>query len=239
MIPKIIHYCWFGCGEKSSLTQKCIDSWKKHCPDYQIIEWNESNFDFSESDYAKYCYEHKKYAFLSDYVRLVIVEKYGGIYLDTDVEVVKSLDDLLVYDAFYGFESNQYVNTGQGFGAIKKHSTVSALLAEYNKLIPDEKGDYPIANCPIFNTRALIPFGLVLSGKYQLIDNIAILPVEYMNPYDDQTGKLNKTQNTISIHWYSKSWLDKKSVWRSRITKPIHRIFGVNCFEWLKRKKRN
>ena len=109
MIPKIIHYCWFGRGEKSKLAQKCIDSWKKYCPDYEIIEWNEDNFNIEMNGYTRMCYNQKKYAFLSDYVRLLVVEQYGGIYFDLDVELVKSLDDLLKHEAFFGFETDEYV----------------------------------------------------------------------------------------------------------------------------------
>lgn len=136
MIPKRIHYCWFGRGEKPKLAQKCIARWKKHCPDYEIIEWNEDNFDISSHPYARFCYEQKKWAFLSDYIRLVVVEQYGGIYFDTDVELLKNLDGLLHHEAFYGFENNSHVNTGQGFGSETHHPTVKAMLGEYQQLQP-------------------------------------------------------------------------------------------------------
>ena len=119
MIPRIIHYCWFGGKEKPADAKRCIDSWKKKCPNYEIIEWNEDNFNINKYPYAKFCYENKKWAFLSDFARLVVVSEYGGLYFDTDVEIVKSFDDLLKYDAFYGFENNENINTGEGFGAIK------------------------------------------------------------------------------------------------------------------------
>ena len=95
MIPRKIHYCWFGRGEKPRLAQKCIASWKKYCPDYEIIEWNEDNFDVNRNAYTQMCYKEKKYAFLTDYLRLLIVEEHGGIYFDTDVEAVRSFDELL------------------------------------------------------------------------------------------------------------------------------------------------
>ena len=117
MIPKKIHYCWFGYGEKTKLVQKCIASWKKYCPDYEIIEWNETNFDVNKNAYTKMCYEQKKYAFLTDYIRLVVIAEYGGIYLDTDVELVRNIDKLLENRAFFGFETDEYVATGLGFGA--------------------------------------------------------------------------------------------------------------------------
>lgn len=235
MIPKIIHYCWFGRGEKPRLAQKCIASWKKYCPDFEIIEWNEDNFEIEKYPYAKYCYDNKKWAFLSDFARLVVVYQYGGVYFDTDVEMIKSLENLMKYDAFYGFENNAKVNTGQGFGAVEKHETVEAMLQKYYELKADNEGNYPLVICPALNTEALVPMGLQLNGKYQKVNGAVILPVDYLNPYDDPTGRLNKTENTVSIHWYSKSWMDKKKIIRSMMTKPFHRIFGTDCFEWIKR----
>lgn len=235
MIPKKIHYCWFGRGEKPALAQKCIKSWYKFCPDYEIIEWNEDNFDISQYPYAEYCYKNKKYAFLSDFVRLKVVYEYGGIYFDTDVELIKEIDDLLQYDAFFGFESDQIINTGLGFGAIKNHITVKSMIDMYESFKANERGEFPIIKCPELNTKALIPFGLELNGKQQNIVEAEILPVEFMNPYDDPTGRLNSTKNTISIHWYSKSWMSKGTILRSKLTKPLHRIFGTDCFKWLKR----
>ncbi len=235
MIPKKIHYCWFGSNEKSKKIQKCINSWKKICPDYEIIEWNESNFDINQHPYLKYCYDNKKYAFLSDFARLLIVYEHGGIYFDTDVELVKKIDFLLKYNAFYGFETDSYINSGQGFGAEIKSKSLKFLINSYEKLETNNNNDYPLIGCPKLNTSALAEYGFEMTGKKQIIDNVIVLPVDYMNPYDDPTGKLNITDNTISIHWYSKSWLSKKAIIRSTLTKPIHRIFGVDCFRWLKK----
>ena len=237
MIPKKIHYCWFGRGEKPKLAKRCIASWKKYCPDYEIIEWNEDNFDIAEYPYAQYCLENRRWAFLSDFVRLAVVCEQGGLYFDTDVELIKSPDDLLQYDAFYGFENEQNVNTGEGFGAQPGHPTVMALMQEYLDLPKEKDGTYALAACPALNTRALLPFGLALNGERQSIDGAEILPADYLNPYDDPTGTLNRTKNTVSIHWYSKSWMSKGTILRSRLTKPLHRIFGKDCFKWLKGKR--
>ena len=234
MIPKKIHYCWFGRKEKPKLAKKCIASWKKYCPDFEIIEWNEDNFDVQAYAYAEYCYEHQKYAFLSDFVRLMVVYENGGIYFDTDVELLKSPGNLLGYEAFFGFENDSNVNTGIGFGAVEKHPIVKRMLGEYFSLKSDENGIFPTTACPALNTNALMFFGLLLDGRRQSINGAEILPVEFLNPYDDQTGHLKRTKNTISIHWYSKSWMNKSTILRSKITKPFHRIFGVNCFDWLK-----
>lgn len=231
MIPKKIHYCWFGRGEKPKLAQKCIASWKKYCPDYEIIEWNEDNFDLDYNAYTRYCYDNKKWAFLSDFVRLVVVAEYGGLYFDTDVELLKSPDELLQYGAFYGFENNSNIATGLGFGAQANHPTILAMRGKYEEVEPDVDGNYPLIVCPALNTAALIPFGLRLDGSRQNIAGAEILPVEYLNPYDDPTGSLTKTKNTISIHWYSKSWMSKGKILRSKLTKPLHRVFGVDAFK--------
>ncbi len=235
MIPKKLHYCWFGRGKKPKLAEKCIKSWQKFCPDFEIIEWNEDNFNLYAHPYTKFCYENKKWAYLSDFVRLKVVCEHGGIYFDTDVEVIKAVDELLKNEAFYGFENDSHVATGLGFGCVQQHETIKAMLDQYDTLEKDAGGNYRLTGCPKLNTQALLPMGLKLNGKYQTVNGAAILPAEYLNPYDDPTGRLNKTENTYSIHWYAKSALDKKAIIRSRITRPFHRIFGVDCFRWLKK----
>ena len=236
MIPKKIHYCWFGRGEKPALAKKCIASWRKYCPDYEIIEWNEDNFDMSRYPYAQYCLDNRKWAFLSDFVRLVVGCEQGGIYFDTDVELIKKPDELLLYEAFYGFENDMNVATGLGFGSEANHPTVCAMKQQYLELPQKADGSFDMVICPALNTQALLPCGLQLNGQRQNVGGAEILPVEYLNPYDDPTGRLNKRRNTISIHWYSKSWMSKRTILRSKITKPFHRIFGTNCFAWLKKR---
>lgn len=231
MIPKKIHYCWFGRGELTAKSKKCIESWKKYCPDYEIIEWNEDNFDIYQNEYTKKVYNEKKYAFLSDYVRLKVVYEYGGIYLDTDVEIIKPLDNLLDNKAYFGFEINEYVNTGLGFGAEKGNRAVEVLLKEYDILLDGTKD---VIGCPQLNTKGLVKLGLLRNGQLQQLPGCIVYPADYFNPYDDPTGRLKKTKNTYSIHWYAKSWLDKKTIIRSILTKPLHRILGTNFF----RKKR-
>lgn len=235
MIPKKIHYCWFGRGEKPKLAQKCIASWKKFCPDYEIIEWNEDNFDLNENAYVRYCYENKKWAFLSDYVRLAVVCREGGIYFDTDVELIAPMDALLEHEAFYAFENDNYVATGLGFGAEANHVTIQKMVAEYAPFSPKSGETFNFIGCPTLNTNALIPLGLKRNGAYQTVAGAVILPQDYMNPYEDATGRLNKTANTVSIHWYSKSALPKSAIVISNITRVFHRLFGVNCFDFLKK----
>lgn len=227
MIPKTIHYCWFGRGKKTKLTQECIASWKKYCPDYEIVEWNEDNFDIHMNKYTQMCYEQKKYAFLSDYTRLKVIAEYGGIYFDTDVELRRPLGELLVHPAFFGFEDLTHINTGIGFGAEIGNPAVETMLQEYDDLL---QGDRGVIGCPLLNTQALMRIGLHADGKMQDLGVAMIYPPEYFNPYDDPMGILNLTVNTYSIHWYSKSWMSKKSVLRSKLTRPLHRLLGKDFF---------
>ncbi len=221
MIPRKIHYCWFGKKEKPDKVIKCIESWKKYCNDYELIEWNESNFDITKNPYTKWCYDNKKYAFLTDFVRLYVIEKNGGIYFDTDVEVIKNIDELLSFDGFFGFETKEYVNTGLGFGSVAHHPVIVQMLKEYEPLLDGKHG---IITCPALNTKALLKFGLKKDGSYQVIKNMQILPIEYLNPFDSQTGKMRKTRNTCSIHWYAASWMSSSERLRGHLTRPLHRI---------------
>lgn len=232
MIPKTIHYCWFGNNPKPKLAEKCIASWKKYCPDWTIIEWNESNYDTTQNEYTKMCIEQKKYAFLSDFVRLQVVTEHGGVYFDTDVELVKPIDDLLENEAFFGFETPENINSGLGFGSVAHGIAIEAMLEEYTPLLDGQGG---VKGCPGLNSSALERLGLIRNGQMQLVAGALILPIDYLNPYEIATGRLNKTENTYSIHWYSASWLSKKSRIRSAITRPFHRIFGVDCFKRFKK----
>ena len=134
-IPKIIHYCWFGGKPKPELAEKCIKSWKKHCPDYEIREWNEDNYDLAAAPlYVRQAYEAKKWAFVTDYVRLQVVYECGGIYLDTDVELKKNLDSLLGYSAYFGFEDGKWIATGLGFGAEQGTPILQELMDDYRDI---------------------------------------------------------------------------------------------------------
>lgn len=208
-IPKKIHYCWFGRNPKPELALKCITSWKKHCPDYEIIEWNEDNFDISACPlYVRQAYEMKKWPFVTDYVRLKVVYDYGGIYMDTDVELRKSLDSLLGYHAYFGFEDGKNINTGLGFGAVKGACILQELMADYQQ-IPFIQSDGTLdgTTCPMRNTQVFLRWGLVQDNSRQVLHKtVLILPSEYMCPIDYRTGIIKKSRNTISIHWFAASW---------------------------------
>lgn len=227
MIPKTIHYCWFGHGPKPKLAQKCIASWKKYCPDYEIIEWNEDNFDVNMNGYTRMCIAEKKYAFLSDYARLAVVAEHGGLYFDTDVELIRNPDELLAHNAFWGFETPKFVASGLGFGSIAHGIAIEAMLSEYAPLLD---GAHGVVGCPRLNTKALEKLGLQRDGSLQEIGDAVIYPLDWFNPYESATGRLNCTKNTVSIHWYSASWLSPKQKLRKMISTPLHRILGIDFF---------
>jgi len=236
MIPKVIHYCWFGRSPKPALAKKCIKSWMKYCPDYEIIEWNEDNFDIHMNAYTEMCYKQKKWAFLSDYVRLWVVYQNGGLYFDTDVELLRNPDFLLEREAFFGFETegeNSAFNSGLAFGSVASGLALKFMLNEYDVLLDGRHG---VRGCPELNTLGLVKLGLKRDGSYQEFPWGTVYPKEYFNPYEANTGRLNKTKNTVSVHWYMGSCLSPAARLKSKITKPFHRIFGEHCFDWLKRK---
>ena len=237
MIEKKIHYCWFGGNELPTKAKRCIKSWKKYFPDYEIIEWNEKNFDINFNNYAKEAYLNKKYAFFTDVARLYIIYHNGGIYFDVDVEVIKEFDnDILSNEAFFGLETENTVNTGLGFGATKKNWIIKEMLDDYNdKKFLSKDGKMDMTPCPIINSRVFRKNGFELNGNYEKINDVAIYPIDFFNPLEAATGRLNKTKNTQSIHWFLKSWVPKKQLIISNITKPFHRIFGINCFKWIKK----
>lgn len=213
-IPKIIHYCWFGRNAKPELALKCIKSWQKYCPDYEIIEWNEDNFDINACPlYVQDAYTAGLYAFVSDYARIKIVYDNGGIYLDTDVELIKSLDCLLQNQAFFGFEDKKRVATGLGFGAEKEFHFLLEIMGDYNKVsFINDDGSINYTTCPDINTPVFLRHGLVQNNKKQLLDGgILILPTEYLCPINYHTDRLRKTHRTISIHWFAKSWMTEAS----------------------------
>ncbi len=227
MIPKIIHYCWFGGKPLPKLAQKCKKSWEKFFPDYEIKEWNENNYDVNAVPYTKYCYEHQLWAYLSDYVRLDVVEQEGGLYFDTDVEVVRRPDGLLQScNAYFGWETLEYLNTGLGFAAEPHHPAVKAMLKMYESLVANGKYMYEkMQGCPQLNTLALVSLGLKQDGTKQSVCDAIILPSDYMCPFHDATGKMNETENTFSIHWFSKSPHGKWAAWKMNFTRPLHRWF--------------
>lgn len=229
MIPKIIHYCWFGNSEIPEKDKKCIESWKKYCPGYKIVQWDETNYDVNKNKYMKEAYEAKKWGFVPDVARLDIVYEHGGIYLDTDVELVRSLDDLLENAAFMGFESDTAVSPGLGFGA-EKHSLIigEILRSIYGmRTFLREDGSYDMRPSPSRNTQFLVTKGLQLNGKFQILScGLTIYPKEYFCPLDYETGILSLTNNTYSIHHFHASWCTKEEMRAHELAQKIAKKYG-------------
>lgn len=215
MIPKTIHYCWFGGNPLPEKDRKCIESWRKMCPDYKIIRWDETNYDVSKNEYMKEAYEAKKWGFVPDFGRLDIIYNYGGIYLDTDVELVKNLDDLLECKAFMGFEDGVHVNPGLCIAAEPHHEAIKELLEIYkDRKFKLDDGVLDLTASPIMNTDMLIKMGLKSNNQKQVVNGVTIFPTDYFCPKNFNTGELRVTENTYGIHWFNASW---STAWDKRI----------------------
>ena len=211
MIPKIIHYCWFGRNPLPPLFLKCINSWKEKLPDYEIVEWNEDNFDVNSIPYTKEAYLKKKYAFVSDYARFWVLYNLGGIYLDTDVQILKSLNPLLNHEVFSGFESNDRINPGLILGAEKKNDFIKYMVDGYNdRRFINNDGSLNCETVVTYITKPLLTKGLILNGEYQVVDSFTIYPMEHFSPKSLETGKLKITPKTYSIHHFAGSWCSRK-----------------------------
>ena len=208
-MKKIIHYCWFGNKKMEDYTIACIKSWQEHFPNYQIMVWNENNFDVNICDYTKEAYEAKQYAFVSDYVRLYALYNYGGIYFDTDYEVFKNFEDLLTADLTLGFESIGKVQTAMMFSK-KSNPNLLHLINYYNTqhFIQSDKSYSQITNVEIISNY-LLKLGLKNKNVYQKFNNIEIYPSEYFCPIDFNSGSINITKKSMGIHSFSGTWLDK------------------------------
>ena len=209
MIPKIIHYCWFGRGEMPPIIKKCMKSWKKHCPDWKIICWNEDNFDVQSSAFTRQAYEAKKYAFVADYVRLKALYEMGGVYLDTDQELRKPLDPFLHHRAFAGFLNKYEVSAGV-IGAEPGHELIREMLQAYSdKVFLSEKGEDLTPNTKGI-TGMLQERGLIIDDTYQEIGQIAIYPQTYFCPTSCITVEHCISKDTVSVHHWAGSWHTEK-----------------------------
>lgn len=254
MIEKKIHYCWFGKGEMKPLMKKCLKSWKKYCPDYEIIEWNEENFDVNSTLWTKQAYEAKKYAFVSDYVRLKVLYEHGGVYMDTDVEVVKPIDEFLENAAFSGFESIDSVPTG--IIAAEKENVVIGRWLEYYKdrayIIDDQICMEPNV---AFMKKDLVEHGLIMNDEMQTLDGITIYPQTYFCPLSAVSIEQKITENTYTLHHFTSTWRTEKALkdfarvkrhqtkWYRTLeklrylpNKAIRKIFGDERIDRLKKK---
>lgn len=238
-MEKVIHYCWFGGKPLPKLAIKCINSWKKFCPDYKIIEWNEGNFDVNCCDYVSQAYAAKKYAFVSDYARFYILYHHGGVYFDTDVELLKPIDEIINDGNFFGCETDApycTVAPGLGMAAEKGLPFYKEMLEEYESsqfIKPD--GSLNLVNVVTRTTEALGRQGLNRSISEQEVAGIKIYPKEYFNPCEMETGKIIVKDKTYSIHHYAASWVSKKDRFRGWLYKFVCRIFGKKFADKLKK----
>ncbi len=206
-IPKVIHYCWFGGKPLPELAQKCMESWKRYCPDYEIKRWDETNFDLNYNDYVREAYEAKKWAFLSDVARLYVLVEYGGIYMDTDVEVLKPLDELLKYEAVSGFESEQWIPTGL-MASIKGQKMFVELLHDYDGAhFKKPDGTFDETTNVTRITNACLKYGFIPNNTLQVVNGLTLLPSDYLCPKDPATRELNITEHSLTIHHFDGSWL--------------------------------
>lgn len=212
IIPKKIHYVWLGGKPIPERLQIYIDGWKKLCPDYEIIRWDESNYDVMKHDYMKTAYACKKWGFVSDYARLDIIYNEGGIYLDTDVELIRRPDELLYNDAFIGFERMGTINSGSGFGAKRGFPIIKEMRDFYDTVeFIDSDNPNDMTLCPIYETQLLRRHGLKLTGDFQIVDDMSVYPVMYFNAKSLYTDTMRLTDETISIHHCTWTWAGEKS----------------------------
>ena len=231
-IPKKIHYCWFGRGEKNDLMKTCIESWKSMMPDYEIIEWNEDNF-CSDNRYFNEALAMKKYAFASDYARLKIIYDNGGLYLDTDVEIIKDLTPILNNGPFMALETSNNVATGLGFYAEKNNELVGEILHSYDKIPFVTENAIDNTPCPQRNTLVLKQYGFQYKQIVQKIKNVTIYPAEYFCPMNYDTAKIHTTKNTYTIHHYSYSWADEDSKKLLEVKRKIFKILPSKLAQFV------
>ena len=237
MIPKIIHYCWFGGNKEPESVRKCIESWRKYCPDYEIIRWDESNFQIDSHPYMAEAYRLGKWPFVSDLARLIIIYNNGGVYLDTDVELIKPLNKILLDNRFFfGIENlpdlvhdsrSIHVATGLGFGAEINNPVIFDLIKTYDNssfVLPD--GTLDLTACPLRNTRALEKYGFDGRDTIHKFMGGTIYPSEYFCPVEYGTGISHFTNNTVSIHHYAASWKSKEELEKEKVVYSVFARFG-------------
>ena len=240
MIPKIIHYCWFGGNPLPPLAEKCIASWKRFLPDYEIKEWNEQNFDINIIPYTAEAYQAKKYAFVSDYARFWILYHYGGLYFDTDVEVIKPMGSIIAKGAFMGCEQDSKsgieltVAPGLGLAVESKHEIYKAILEEYDSFhFINEDGSNNDKTVVEYVTEILKKHGLRNSPGIQNINGINVYPSEYFCPRNTVTKRMHITNNTYTIHHYMASWKDGGF----NLKKIIRKFIPESVLLWYNKRK--
>jgi len=211
MIPKIIHCCWVGGSPMSAETKKYIDSWRRMNPDFEIKVWTEENFDFSKNLYARQAYENRKWAFVSDYVRLKVLYDFGGVYMDTDVEAVRPFGEMLNNKAFTGFERNEILVTGT-MAAEKHNPWIKLHLDDYDErsfVLPDGGLDLT-TNAVAITSISKANYPVQLNNQYQNLGDVTFYPFDWLCAKDYESGKIKRTKNTVTIHHFKGSWKTPK-----------------------------
>jgi len=237
-LEKVIHYCWFGRGEKPELVKKCIASWKKFLPDYKLCEWNEDNFDINMCRFVAEAYSDRNFAFVSDYVRAYVLYNQGGIYMDTDVEVLGSFDRFLNDKVFLGFEEGNFVGTCV-MGIEKGHELMKMYLDHYNNSVyfNADGTKYKDTNVVLL-TKLLEEKGLKRDGKQQTVGDITVYPRTFFSPYDYINGINYITDDSVAIHHFAQLWLPKSVRLKTEIKKKIVKIIGGQNLKKLRELKK-
>ena len=229
-IPHVIHYCWFGGSPLGEKELACIESWKKYLPGYEIKRWDEANWDVRCCDYVSEAYDAKKWAFVSDYARLDILYREGGLYFDTDVELIRPIDDILGRGPFMGFETDfgtasGTVAPGLGLAANPGLGLYEAILASYEGgHFVKTDGTLDTMTIVTRTTKVLLEHGMKLEPGIQEVKGVTIYPAEFFNPKDMLTGDVHITENTRSIHHFSMSWLGEKDLFEHRVGKRLRKL---------------
>ena len=233
MIPKVINYCWFGGNALSDKEIECINSWKKYCPDYKIIRWDETNFDITSNRYISEAYAKGKWAFVSDYARFKILYENGGLYFDTDVEIIRPIDDIVLRGPFFGLEHTDHelgdmcINPGLVMGACKGECIYKEIIDHYDAVDFDDACDFTNTKTVVeIVTELFLKYGFCSSCNIQQIEGFYLYPPEYFSPMDYKTGLINITNNTRSIHRYSGTWLSPEAKKIQNARYRLVRIFG-------------
>ena len=228
LIPKVIHYAWFGRGEKSNLAKKCIESWKIYLPDYTFKEWNEDNFDLDMYPFARHAYDNRKFAYVSDVVRLHALFYEGGIYMDTDVEVIKNMDDLLCLHGFSGFQSPTEIPTGTMAAEPNNHWVKDQLdYYNFNDFVLNDVNEKLITNVELITGMSLEKHGLIPNNqKQELLYGMVMFPLDYFCAKSVSTGKLMITENTYTIHHFAGSWVPASAKRNKKIMRILNSIVG-------------
>ena len=231
MIPKTIHYCWFGGSPLPSEVRACIRSWQKYCPDYTVKQWDETNYDITRHPFMEAAYREKAWAFVSDIARLDLIHTHGGIYLDTDVELKKNLDFLLSEGCFFGIQQDKdLIATGLGFGAEANHPAVAAML-RYYETVTFDLGKKDDLACPLLNTAALEAHGYRRVNEKQTVLGAAIYPSRFFDPLSPGKTADLTCPDTVSIHHYSASWTSGVQ----RFKRKLVRLVGADRIARIRR----